>query len=361
MPDKQPLGLRPLPRLALEFLLVTGAAVLFVIAVLKLRLVLLPVVAALFLTTALVPLHERLRSVGVPSALSAFMSLLTAVALFVGLIALVIPEFVDGAQELGDTASEGARKLADSLESGPFQIDREEIDRAIDRAVDAARGNAGGIGQGVLSASSVALSVVGGIILMLVLTFFFLHDGERIWKFFLSLVPMRRRDGLHGFGLDVLHALGAYLRGVLFVATVDAVLIGIGLAIIGVPLVVPLMVLTFLAAFVPLAGAFAAGVIAALVALVSGGVVDALLVVAVVTGVQQVEGNVLYPWIMGRSIDLHPVAILLAVVTGGVLYGVVGAMLAVPLAAIVWAGIRRLRTEEIVADTGIILVEAPDP
>jgi predicted PurR-regulated permease PerM len=361
-PSSQPLGLRGLPKVAFEFLLVVAAGVLVIIALLKLHIVVLPVFGALFLTTALYPIHQRLRAAHLPSAVAALLSILLAIALVAGVLALVIPEFVDGAEELGRTAAEGADKLTQQLEDGPIGLDRAELDRLIDRAVDAARGNAGGIGQGVLNGAGVALSVLGGVFLSLVLTFFFLHDGERIWRFLLSFVPRHRREEVHAFGLDVLIVLGGYLRGVLFVATVDAIFIGLGLVVIGVPLVVPLMILTFLAAFIPLAGAFTAGAVAALVALVSGGVLDALLVVAVVTAVQQIEGNLLYPVIMGRSIELHPVVILTCVVAGGVLYGITGAALAVPLTATIWAGIQRFRLQDDpVPDSGVVLMEAPEP
>jgi putative heme transporter len=358
---KEPLGLRPLPRAALELILLVGAAALLVVALLKLRLVVLPVVLALFLTTALHPLHRRLVLRGVPSWLAALGTILSALLLLVLLFAVLIPPVVNEAGDVGDTARDGIDEIVDWLEDGPLAVDRDELDDGLDRAIDAVRENAGGIGQGVLTAGTLALEVVAGLLLILVLTFYFLHDGDRIWRWILSLSPSDRRDSVHAFGLDVITALGGYLRGVLFVATVDALLIGAGLFALGVPLVAPLAVLTFLAAFIPLAGAFVAGALAALVALVTEGVVDAVLVVVLVTVVQQVEGNLLYPIVVGRSAELHPVAILLSVLTGAVLYGIVGAALAVPVAAIVWAAIRRFRREEVVADTGIILVEAPEP
>ncbi len=139
--------------------------------------------------------------------------------------------------------------------------------------------------------------------------------------------------------------LGSYLRGVALVALFDAAVIGVALAILGVPLVLPLAVLTFFAAFFPLVGAVTAGAVAALVALVSNGVVTALIVVAVITAVQQLEGDVIYPVVVGRSIELHPVAILLVLTAGAVVAGIIGALFAVPVAAVIWTAIKYFRDE----------------
>ena len=171
-------------------------------------------------------------------------------------------------------------------------------------------------------------------LIALLLTFFFLKDGERMWGYLLRFTG-RGRAHADELGTRVYAALSGYIRGIALVGLADAILIGLALLIIGVPLVVPIMVITFFAAFVPLIGAFLAGLVAVLIALVSGGLLDAALVLAAIIIVQQVEGHVLYPVLMGRSVNLHPAVIVIALAAGGILGGIVGVFLAVPVAGIV--------------------------
>ena len=175
------------------------------------------------------------------------------------------------------------------------------------------------------------------VILIVVLTFFFVKDGARLWDWVLELFHEDRQPVLREVGERSWGALSAYVQGVFLVATIDAVLIGAALLIVGVPVAMPLIVLTFIAAFFPIVGAFVAGAAAVLVALVANGLGAALVILAVIVAVQQLEGNVFYPVVVGRKLQLHPVGILLALTAGGVLAGVVGAFLAVPIAAVTGA------------------------
>jgi predicted PurR-regulated permease PerM len=177
--------------------------------------------------------------------------------------------------------------------------------------------------------------------------FFLVHDGRRMWAWAVGLFPAGRRADVEAIGVRVWAALSAYVRGVAMVAVVDAVLIGLALLVIGVPLVVPLMVITFLGAFVPLVGALVAGAVAALVALVIEGVIAAVLVTVAIVVIQQLEGDLLYPLVVGRAIALHPVAILLALTAGTVVAGIIGALLAVPVAAAVWTAADHLRRDQV--------------
>jgi predicted PurR-regulated permease PerM len=203
----------------------------------------------------------------------------------------------------------------------------------------------------VVTGALFVTELIAGLLLALVLLFFVLKDGYRIWDWIVSLVPGRRREGLREVGSASWSTLGHYLRGVASVALFDAVTIGVALAILGVPLVLPLAVLTFFGAFFPLVGAFTAGFVAALVALVSEGVVTALIVVGVITAIQQLEGDVIYPVLVGRQIRLHPVAILLVLTAGAVVAGIVGALFAVPAAAVAWTAIQHVRGERKPSDT----------
>jgi predicted PurR-regulated permease PerM len=186
----------------------------------------------------------------------------------------------------------------------------------------------------VLTGAALVGRLLAGLLIMLVVLFFFVKDGPRIWRWVVHLFPDTRRGAVQEFGSESWSVLTHYVRGVVLVATVDAVGIGLALWLIGVPLVIPLAILTFFAAFVPVVGAYVAGAACALVALVHGGPVDALLVVGAVFLVQQVESSVLYPTIVGRQMELHPIAILLAVTIGGITAGIVGAAIAVPIAAV---------------------------
>jgi predicted PurR-regulated permease PerM len=174
---------------------------------------------------------------------------------------------------------------------------------------------------------------------------FFLYDGPGIWRFVTRGVPARVRDRVDVAGRRGFAALVSYVRATAAVALVDAVGIGIGLAIVGVPLVIPLAALVFLAAFIPIIGAVVAGTVAVLVALVANGFISALIVLAVVIGVMQLESHVLQPWLLGRAVRLHPLAVILAIAGGLIAAGIAGALLSVPLLAVLNAGVKSLLHE----------------
>lgn len=336
-------GLGRAAQLSVQLLLVTAAIAVIGFVIVQLRLVVLPVLAALFLATILMPGADLLRRAGFPSALAALSVMVVALSLLAGLTTALAPPVADELGQLGERVREGFGEVGSTLES--VGVTEEEIDRTIDDAADTLHENSGVIGRGVVTGALFVVELIIGLLLALVLLFFFLKDGERIWGWVMGLLPARHRDDVHEVGRRAWYTLGHYLRGVAFVATFDAVAIGIGLAILGVPLVLPLAVLTFFSAFFPLVGAFTAGLVAALVALVAEGVVTALIVVAIIIAVQQIEGDVIYPVVVGRVIRLHPVAILLAVTAGAVVAGVVGALLAAPTAAIVWTAVKYFRDE----------------
>ena len=336
-------GLGRAAQLSLQLLLVAAAIALVLFVIVQLRLVVLPVLAAVFLATILMPAADLLRRVGFPSALAALSVMVVALGSLAGLAIALAPPVADELGRLGESLREGIGEVGSTLES--VGVTQEDIDQTVDDAADTLRDNSGVIGQGVLTGALFVVELIIGLLLALVLLFFFLKDGERIWGWIVGLLPERHRDDVHEVGRRSWHTAGHYLRGLAVVATFDAVAIGIGLAIIGVPLVLPLVVLTFFSAFFPLVGAFTAGLVAALVALVAEGVVTALIVVALITAVQQLEGDVIYPVVVGRVIRLHPVAILLAVTAGAVAAGVVGALFAVPTMAILWTAVKYFRDE----------------
>ncbi|HYG96412.1 MAG TPA: AI-2E family transporter, partial [Solirubrobacterales bacterium] len=323
----------PATRVAVNLFLIAVAVIggLWVLG--ELRVVVVPVLASLLLATLLIPPADFLRRLGVPSALATGLVMIAAVAIFAGIVTLIAPAVVDQFGELESSVDEAVNEVVRWLVQGPFDLERDQIDEGVQNGLDSLRNNAGGIGKGVLSGASLLAEVIAGLLLMVVLVFFFVHDGRGMWNFGLNLVPRERRELVDGAGHEVWEATAGYMRGVALIAVVDAVLIGIALALIGVPLVIPLMVLVFFGAFIPLVGAVASGAIAALVALISNGVVDAALVLAAIIAIQQIEGDLLYPNVVGRMIRLHPVAILLVLTAGTVVAGILGALLAIPVAA----------------------------
>jgi putative heme transporter len=338
-------ALWPATRVALNLILLLAAIVAGLWVLGQLRIVVVPVLVALLLATFLVPPVDLLRRQGWPSALATLFAMAVGTAALAAVITLIAPAFVDQFGELEDSVDEAIAEVVRWLVQGPFDLARADIDRAVDDALSSLRENAGGIGKGILSGAGMLAEVVAGLLLLVVLLFFFVHDGRRMWSWVASLAPERNRELVEGAGREVWQSTAGYMRGVAVIAVVDAVLIGIALAIIGVPLVVPLMVVVFLGAFIPLVGAFVAGAVAALVALISEGPIDALLVVGAIAAIQQIEGDLLYPTVVGRTIKLHPVAILLVLAAGTVVAGIVGALLAVPVAAGAWTAFEYVRGE----------------
>lgn len=317
-----------------RFLVVLLATIAILYLIVKLRVVIYPIIAALFITALLQPLMERLRRRGWKPLLATWLVMLTAIAIFAGLATAVAYPTSREVDELGQSVKEGSEQVLEWLAEGPLDLSQEDIERYIDQASSRLRENQDQIASGVITGAVLIGEAIAGLLLTLVLTFFFLKDGPLIVAWLERLVPRRNRVHARELGRRAWSTIGAYLRGTALVALVDAVLIAILLLVLGVPLVVPLALLTFIGGFFPLIGATLAGMVAALVALVSEGTFDAIVVGIGILAIQQIEGDVLQPIIMGRAVRLHPVAIILALTAGAVIAGIVGAFLAVPIAAI---------------------------
>ena len=338
--DAIPRGLAVTSAISLRVIIVVGGIVLLGLFAKLMLVVVLPLIIALLLATLLSPVARWLRSRRVRPAPAAFLSVLLAVAVFVGLWALVIPPFVSQVPIVVDNVQQGAGQIADALE--PLGVTSEDVQRSIQQARDQLRSNQ--VAGQVLSGALLVVQWAAAILLIVVLTFFFLKDGEQLRDWTLTLFAARRRRMLAEVLDRAWGALATYVQGVFLVATIDAALIGIVLLLVGVPIALPLIVLTFIAAFFPIIGSVMAGAAAVLVALVSNGTVDALIVLAAIIVVQQLEGNVFYPVVVGKRLRLHPVAILLALTAGGVLAGVAGAFLAIPVTAVISAVLDYTRT-----------------
>jgi len=318
-----------------RFLAIVAAVVAVVYALVHLRIVVLPIIVAILASTLLLPLVRWIKDRGVPDGLAAAGAMLAGVLLVAAIGTAVAPSVADQFGELRPQAEDGLREAADVLAEPPFNVSESDLDRTVDEGIASLRENSGPLARGVQSGAVLLGEIVTGLIIAVLLTFFLLKDGERMWAYVVGLMGRRARGDAEAIGRRVYAALAGYVRGIAMVGLVDAILIGIALVIIGVPLVVPIMIITFFAAFVPLIGAFVAGLVAVLIALVSGGLVDALLVLGAIILVQQVEGHLLYPLLMSRTVNLHPAVIVVALATGGILGGIVGVFLAVPVAGIV--------------------------
>jgi predicted PurR-regulated permease PerM len=261
--------------------------------------------------------------------------MLGALLVLAALITAIAPSIGNQVDDLRTGVEDGVRKATDVLADKPFNLSRSEVDDRVDEALQRLRENSGSFTHGLTSGAVILGEILTGLIVTILLTFFFLSDGRGMWNWITGLVAPHNRKGADEVGARIFAALSGYVRGIALVGLADAILIAIALLVLGVPLVVPLAILTFLGAFMPLIGAFLAGLAAVLIALVSNGVVTALLVLAAIVVVQQIEGHLLYPVLMSRTVHLHPAVIVLSLALGGIVAGIIGVFLAVPTAGVI--------------------------
>lgn len=322
-----------------QILFAIALAGVIVFALVQVKLIVIPILIAIILAAAAAPVVAWLRRHHVPAVVATLITLVGGGIVIGGIVTLIVFSVSSQWDELSTSASEGLNRLQDSLNNlSSLPISEEQLQKAKDEAVSLLTSSQ--LGTGVVAGVSAATQVITGIVLGLVILFFFLKDGAYIWSFLTR--PFSGAGLARGrrIGDAAMKTLGGYVRGTAIIAVVDSVAIGIGLAIVQVPLALPLATLVFLGAFIPLIGATIAGVLAVLIALVTNGPVTALIVVAIVIAVNQLEGNLLQPVVMGQSLKLHPLMILLALTVGTILGGIIGAVIAVPIAAVGWAIIK---------------------
>lgn len=316
-------------------LLLIGAALAVLLWLLsELKVVVVPIAVALLLTVLLAPFVNWLdRTTRLPRAAAVGIAVVGMILVVVGLVFVATRSIVKGIGELWDQAAQGIDKLTEWLETGPLQLSTDDITKYVDQIQKSASGGSSELVSGALHATTTVGHVAAGALIALFCLFFFLLDGRTIWSWVVGLLPRGSREHVHQAGRRGLVTLGAYTRTQILVAAVDALGIGLGAALLGVPLAAPLAVIVFLGSFVPIVGAIVTGSVAVLVALVANGPVNALLMLAVVLLVQQIEGHGLQPFLMGHAVSLHPVAVLLSVAAGSFVAGIVGALFAVPIVA----------------------------
>ncbi len=339
-----PRGLQIGAAVGWRLLVVVAALLVVAVAVAQLAEVIVPVAIALLLSALLTPAVRVLDERGVPRGLATALVLVGGLALLGGVLTFVVATFVRGVPDLGAQLTASIDSVVTWLTTGPLQLSEQQLREFQDQILAALDANQAALTAGAVSTATAIGKVATEIALVVFTLVFFLHGGAAIWQFLLGAVPERIRPRIDVAGRRGLAALVSYVRATAVVAVVDAVAIGIGLALLGVPLAVPLAALVFLGAFVPIIGAVVAGSVAVLIALVAQGPIQALVVLGIIIAVMQLEGHVLQPLLLGRAVKLHPLAVVLAISTGLLLGGIAGALLAVPLLAVLNSGIRSLRS-----------------
>ena len=317
---------------------------------------LLPVILAILLSSVLSPVTAKLRSWKFPSALAAISTLLGLLLIIGGTFTAMGPVVSRQGAQLWDQAEEGVDQLMDMVNDMPFNIDAQQIDELIDDATSFLQGQMSSIASGVISGASAASSVLVTVAVMFIISFFILKDGDK----FLPWVRKYSGPSIGWHATELLtrvwKTLAGFIQAQAAVSFVDALFIGLGLWALGVPLAFVLAIVTFFAGFIPIIGAVTAGALAVVIALVSNGLINALLVLALILIVQQVEGNVLQPILQSKAMGLHAAIVLLSVTVGSALAGIIGAFLAVPVAATIATVLRyhaemiSLRAKEISAE-----------
>ncbi|MGH3440579.1 MAG: AI-2E family transporter [Nitriliruptorales bacterium] len=308
----------------------------------RVSIVTVPLVLALFPAAVLVPVSRRLEDRGLSRTGASIATFVLALVVLGFTIALVVNRVEAQAGDLADRLRTGYAQLRDSLLDGVLGLPAIDLEALLS---DMGEGLSREFGGGrALEALATTVEGFAAVVLGLIALFFYVRDGDRIAAWLRDLLPASWRDDASAVGERVWTTVGGYIRGQTLIALIDAVLIGIGLAILQVPLALVLAVLVFIGGFVPIVGAFVAGAVAVLVALAAQGVVVALIALAVIVGVQQLEGHLLAPLILGRTTALHPLAVLVVLTAGAALWGILGAILSVPVAASIARSVGYLRS-----------------
>ncbi|BFV57536.1 AI-2E family transporter [Kitasatospora sp. CMC57] len=332
--DAVPWGLRVAAESTWRLLLLAGALYLLFRVVDMLRLVAFAVLAALLISALLEPTVSWLRRLGVPRSLAAAGTFLSGVA-GIGLVGwFVVWQVTTNLHSVTDQVQVGVERIRDWLVTGPLHLTQQQITDFAKQISTAIGTNSEQITSAGFTGVTIAVEVLTGVVLTAFTTFFLLYDGARIWGWALGMLPRQSRYAMAGAGPKAWATLTAYVRGTVCVAFIDALCIGIGIQLLGVQLALPLAVIVFLGAFVPLVGALVTGTIAVLIALVTQGPFTALMVMVVLVAVQQIEGHLLQPLILGRAVRVHPLAVVLGVAAGTIVGGIGGAIVSVPLIAV---------------------------
>ncbi|ULE34507.1 AI-2E family transporter [Mycobacterium sp. IDR2000157661] len=337
-----PVGVQRAAAWIWRLLLFLLAAVVLVWLLKRFNLIVVPLAVALILSALFLPAVDALNRHKVPRGLAVTLVLLGGLGALGGLLAFVGTRMIDGLPELFEQITVSIDSLRRWLTDGPLELSERQIDSFVNSAITALQDQQARLTSGVLSTASATTQFVGGVFIAIFALVSFLHGGRHIYRSITTVLPASVRDRVRDGGVAGFTALTSFIRATFVVAFVDAVGIGVGLVILGIPLALPLASLVFLGAFIPFVGAVVTGFLAVVVAFLAKGWVFALLTLALVLAVQQLEGNVLQPLIMGKAVRLHPLAVLVALTAGAVVAGVAGVLLAVPALAFTDRAVRAL-------------------
>lgn len=337
-------------------IMVVGGALIWLLG--RVSFLIIPLMVAALLAGLLYPVTGWFRKLKMPQGAAVAITVVGFLGVVAGALALVGRQLAVGFGELWQEALTGVQQVQAWLADGPLHLTADQIDTYIESAISALQNNSSSILSGALSFGSTAGHFAAGMVLALFILIFFLLEGSRIWRFVVGLLPRAARAAAYGAGRRGWSSMVSYVRIQMFVALVDALGIGIGAALIQVPLALPLGVLVFLGSFIPVVGALVTGAIAVLLALVANGPVNALVMLAIVLFVQQLESHILQPLIMGKAVSLHPVAVILSVAAGSYLAGIPGALFAVPLLAVANTAVRYIAARTWEHDEGLMTAYA---
>jgi predicted PurR-regulated permease PerM len=335
---------------AWRLLIIFAAIVALLWVAKKIEVIVVPVALATMLAALLLPVVDILDRRGAPRGAAVALVLLGGIAVVGGILTFVVSQFIEGAPALVQQVSTSIKGVGDWLTNGPLHLDQAQIEQFRKSAVEALQNNQEKLTSGALSTAGTVTEIVTGALLVLFTLIFVLQGGRHIYAYVTKIFPENVRERVRDAGRAGFRSLIGYVRATFLVALVDAIGIGTGLAIMGIPLALPLASLVFLGAFIPLVGAVIAGFLAVVVALIAKGWIFALITLGLVIAVQQLEGHVLQPLVMGRAVSVHPLAVVLAIAGGAVLAGIVGALLAVPTVAFLNSALRVLLADEPAAE-----------
>jgi predicted PurR-regulated permease PerM len=327
-----PYVLRFLASWSWRLLLVIAAVYVFLRLFALLSVVLVPVIIGLLLCAVASPLVDRLQRWRVPRGLATMLVIVSGIAVIASLVTLVAQQFSSGFGDLRASFDDSLVKLEEYL--ADLGLSQQQLHHFFDQ-VRAGVGSGSDLGGTLLAAGTTAGHLLAGLFVTLFSTIFFTYDGRNIWAWLVSLFPEPARDRVHGSGEKAWAVLTAYVRATVIIAATDALGVALVAYLLGLPLVFSLAMLVFLGAFIPVVGAAVSGIAAVAVALVAQGPVQALIMLGGVVAVQQIEGHVLQPFLMGRLVRVHPLAVVIVISIGALVAGIFGALIAVPLTAII--------------------------
>jgi predicted PurR-regulated permease PerM len=330
---------------AWRFLVIVAAVAVIGYGLRYLSEVVVPVTVGVLLTALLVPVTTGLQKLRLPRGPAAGVTVISTIVVVAGLLTLVGTQIAGQFEDLSNQVGEGVQKLRDMarINFGLTDADITNLFKQVREQIT----SGGALGQQAAAVGTTATHVVAGVFISLFCLFFFLYQGEQIWSWLVRLFPRRARDKADSSGRKAWLSLTAFVRATVIVAAVDAIGISLGAAILGLPLVSAIGILVFVGSFIPVVGALVSGIVAVLVALVAKGPLIAIIMLAVVIGVQQLEAHVLQPFLLGRAVSVHPLAVILAIATGVIIAGIVGALVAVPTAAVLNAIVNHLAGNDV--------------